>query len=78
MTTPRELAERVCHEVAGEYQSARLKFDPFHSGHEGYAVLKEEVDEMWDAIKENRLDDAKAKAVQVAAMAVAFCLEVSK
>jgi NTP pyrophosphatase (non-canonical NTP hydrolase) len=37
--------------------------------HEFYAILKEEVDELWDAIKSN-LDDksVQAEAIQVAAM----------
>ncbi len=45
---------------------------PMRSAHEGYAILKEEVDEMWDAIKADNLDDAKKEAVQVAAMALRF------
>jgi len=61
--------------IADEYRNARSKFGGFHSAHEGYAVLKEEVDEMWDAIKSNDIKHAKKEAIQVAAMALAFVLE---
>lgn len=48
----------------------------FHSTHEGYAVLKEEVDELWDEIKVSKSYNANMlmvkEAVQVAAMAIKF------
>lgn len=61
-----------------EYDRARLKFPPMHGPHEGYAVLLEEVDEMWDAIKSNDLKAAREEAVQVGAMALAFLVEVKE
>jgi len=62
----------------------------FNSIHEGYAVLLEEVDELWDEVKKNPTKayhdhfDAKGKhklemrkeAIQVAAMAIRFAAEV--
>lgn len=49
----------------------------FHSTHEGYGVLKEEFDELWDEIKESKTFDKANllmvdEAVQVAAMAIKF------
>lgn len=48
----------------------------FHSTHEGYAVLKEEIDELWDEIKVSKSYNANMlmvkEAVQVAAMAIKF------
>ena len=49
----------------------------FHSTHEGYAVLKEEVDELWDEIKISKTFDKANllmvnEAIQVAAMAIKF------
>ena len=48
----------------------------FHSTHEGYGVLKEEVDELWDEIKMNKNINANRlmvnEAIQVAAMAIKF------
>lgn len=43
-----------------------------HSAHEGYAVLKEEVDELWDDVKQDNLVRASKEAIQVGAMAVKF------
>lgn len=37
--------------------------------HEFYAILKEEVDEMWDAIKsDDPIEDVRKEAIQIAAM----------
>ena len=53
---------------------------PCNSAHEGYAVLLEEVDELWAHIKVKQgKRDVKAmrkEAVQVAAMALRFVVEV--
>jgi NTP pyrophosphatase (non-canonical NTP hydrolase) len=66
-------------EVLRELHQAR-NWHPrrFHSAHEGYAVIKEEVDELWDAIKNKNPDKAaiKKEAIQVAAMAIRFLSEV--
>jgi hypothetical protein len=63
--------------VKDEVQRAQRKFPaPFNNAHEGYAVLLEEVDEAWDAIKKNDIWDARKEMVQVAAMAIRFLLEV--
>ena len=61
-----------------EFQKATKKFGPFHNTHEGYAVLKEEVDELWDAVKANDTQHALKEAVQVGAMALRFIVDCSK
>lgn len=51
----------------------------FHNSHEGYAVLLEEVDELWDEVKKKGGgygDDAQKEATQVGAMVVRYLLEV--
>ena len=62
------------------HQSRRDKFPPFHSAHEGYAVLLEEVDELWDEVKKkprNREPQKmRAEAIQIAAMALRMVLDV--
>lgn len=59
----------VAHEVA----QAKATYPPFNSLHEGYAVLWEEVEELWDEIKKKPTDrnwnKLKNECVQVAAMA---------
>lgn len=64
--------------VRAEYRKARKKHAPMNSGHEGYAVLLEEVEELWDDVKADRVHEPNAmkECVQIAAMALAFAAEV--
>lgn len=54
----------------------------FNSNHEGYAVILEELDELWDEIKKKKaIQDHKlmrAEAIQVASMAVKFILSMEE
>lgn len=67
--------------VSEELARAQAKFGSFNSPHEGWAILREEVDELWDEVKLQY--DARTKermqkeAVQVAAMAIRFILDVT-
>lgn len=68
------------HDANAELVRARSKFSRFNSAHEGYAVLLEEVDELWELVrlkKENRARAAmRTEAIQVAAMALRFAADV--
>lgn len=72
--------EDIFNLIEEEVLGAKKNWPPFNSAHEGFAVLKEEVDELWDHVKTNQkkryILDMKAEAIQVAAMAVRFALEV--
>jgi hypothetical protein len=65
--------------VVNELMLAQEQFPPFHSTHEGYAVILEELDELWDEIKRcqpfNWNSRLHNKAVQIAAMAIRFILD---
>jgi NTP pyrophosphatase (non-canonical NTP hydrolase) len=74
-TTEKEL-QFALSQVGAEFLKARKKFNPMRGAHEGYAVILEELDELWEAVKRNDLAHARKEAVQVAAMALAFMLEV--
>jgi hypothetical protein len=66
--------------VAREANQAMERFPPFHSAHEGYSVILEELDELWGHVKVNakhRDGEAMRKeAIQVAAMALRFVIDV--
>lgn len=66
----------IVSDVQIELYRATDKFGPMRSPHEGWAILREEVDELWDEVKTNGSTEAMRKeAIQVAAMAVRFVLD---
>lgn len=66
--------------VVKELDSAREQHpQPMHSTMEGFAILKEEVDELWEAVKKGHphsTPEVRAEAIQVAAMAIRFLEDV--
>ncbi len=67
---------RINRLVDAELRRATEKFGAFHNTHEGYAVLLEEVDELWDDIKANNLYASCDEAIQVAAMAMRYLFDL--
>ncbi len=67
-------------DVGEELGRAMTSFPAMRSAHEGYAVLYEEIDELWQEVKlkQTARDAAKMRheAVQVAAMAIRFAIDV--
>ncbi len=64
--------------VLGELTSAVEAFSPFASPHEGYAVILEELDGLWDGVKRDDVTRARKQAIQVAAMAIRFLLDIAE
>lgn len=66
--------------VSNELSIAEIDFKPFHSPHEGIAVIKEEYDELWDEIKVKASCRDKAvmqkEASHLAAMAIRFLIDL--
>ena len=68
--------------VTKELEEATEKFGPFNSPHEGYAVLLEEVEELWAWVKlkgdnkESLRGSALKECIQIAAMAQRFARDV--
>lgn len=66
--------------VYAEQHGAASKFPPFNSAHEGFAILNEEVDELWQHVKvkqgQRDVDAMLAEAVQIAAMAIRFAVDL--
>lgn len=78
MSTLNQIKKRdqILDDVSQEIESALTRYGDFKSPHEGYAILKEEVDELWDYIKSDQGDTflARDEAIQVAAMAVKYAM----
>ncbi len=66
--------QEIQEEITIELYKATKKFGTFNNPHEGYAVILEELDELWDEIKDkdSRIQHMKKEAIQVAAMAIRF------
>jgi hypothetical protein len=67
-----ELLEIIEEEVI----RAKGLYPTFNSTHEGYAVIFEEIDELWDLVRKNKGIDGdlrmKNECIQIAAMAIRF------
>lgn len=66
---------RTIEDVAAEVQSASIEWPPFTTLHEAWAIVLEEVGELWDEVQRcqkdrDRLPYVRKEAVQVAAMAI--------
>jgi glutamyl-tRNA reductase len=69
-------------EMVGEALRAKSIYKrDFASHHEAYAVIKEEIDELWDEIKKKEKDYDRAamrkEAIQVGAMCLRFINELT-
>lgn len=63
--------------IVAEFLRATRKFGTFASAHEGYAILLEEVDELWEEVKKGSSPKyLQDEAVQVGAMALRFIIDV--
>lgn len=76
--TEEERIDFVLRQVRKEILDATSKFGAFHSTHEGYAVIKEELDELWDEVRRNDADRSCCEALQVAAMGVRYIVDLGK
>lgn len=66
--------------IYNEVAEALENWPKFNSAHEGFAILNEEVDELWDQVKVNQkrrdVEKMRIEAIQIAAMALRFAVEV--
>lgn len=65
-------------EIATALEKAEAKHPPMRGPHEGYAVILEELDELWAEVKRQDVDPValRKEALHVAAMAVRFVKDV--
>jgi len=81
MTTPEtDRAEEAIRLIIREYGRATSLNGPFHSAHEGYAVILEELDELWEQVRlrdsERDVEKMRKEAAQIGAMALRFIVDV--
>lgn len=73
--------DAVMTKVFKEIETAMGNWPTFNSAHEGFAVLKEEVDELWEHVKTNQkkrdIPAMHKEAIQIAAMAIRFAVDVA-
>lgn len=67
---------KVQAEIYAEVKRAVEKFPAFNSAHEGFSVLNEEVDELWDEVRRDDYEKQVKEAIQVGAMAVRFIMDI--
>lgn len=67
-------------EVLAELAEARQRFAPMHSPHEGISVIHEEFRELREHVyaETGRSAEARAEAIQLAAMAMRYALELTE
>lgn len=68
--------EETIESVMAQYKRALQNFGSFVSPHEGFAVILEELDELWDDVKQNKIEEACAEALEVAACAIRFVMDI--
>ena len=63
-------------QIETEFMRASDLFPNLHSNHEAYAVIKEEVDELWDEIKKSKElkgnKNITKELIQIGAMVVRY------
>lgn len=72
--------ETVIKDIIEEVERVSIKVKPYHSLHEGYGVMLEEFDELWDEIKkkDRNLTRIYSEAKQVACTSIRFMQMVEK
>jgi hypothetical protein len=69
----KKLDQDIVFRIFNELNLAK-KYPSFHSLHEGYAVLLEEVDELWDCVRLNQkkrdYELIEKECIQIASMAI--------
>lgn len=75
-----EQIRSIAIQAEAEARTAMLTWPVWNSAHEGYAVLLEEVEELWEHVKtkqKNRdLAAMRQEAIQIAAMAMRFAHDI--
>lgn len=65
-------------EIELELRTALARHTSMNSPHEGWAVIREELDELWEHVRANTANgpEARKEAIQIAAMALRYVLDL--
>lgn len=69
---------RILAVIDRELDKATSRFNRFNSPHEGWAVIREELDELWEHVRANtgRDREAMVECVQIATMALRYIYDL--
>ena len=70
--TEHQRIEQAASLAVAEAKRASERWPEYHSLHEGFAVIFEELDELKDAMRANDRQQAAHEAIQVASTAIRF------
>lgn len=75
--------EEILEDVKKEFEFATNEWEGFSSLHEAYAIVLEELDELWEEVKAEQKDHSKIKhvrheAIQVATMSIRLIFDCCK
>jgi len=74
------IPEEAIGRILMEYDRATKMHGPFANSHTGYAVILEELEELWAEIKKRRhersVEELTKEATQVGAMVVRFMVDL--
>ena len=74
----RDLLDIIIRKILSEYENASRKYGAINSTYEGYAVIKKEIDELWDLIKvDGSILDMMDEAIQIASMSIRFIYDIN-
>lgn len=70
-----EKLQEILKDIKKEFETVAKKWKGFNSLHEAYAIVLEEVDELWEEVKasqknSSRIKFARKEAIHVATMAI--------
>lgn len=82
ISTGRISRDNLLEQVRLEMDRAMRKNGAFASAHEAYAVLLEEVDELWEEVRKKRANRSakhmREECIQIAASAIRFAMDICR
>jgi hypothetical protein len=72
--------EKIIEDILIEFSKATSNYGEFHSPHEGYSIILEELEELWEEIKKSPKNrdykNMRKEAIQLTAMSLRFIYDM--